>query len=64
MSRDGRVALPCGAMGLSAVVVVVFPDHTRLLFLNPPATEVIFLRPVPANKMQLLYTRGLILEFG
>ena len=27
------MALPCGAMGLSAVCDVVFPDHTHLLFL-------------------------------
>ena len=27
------MALPRGAMGLSAVYVVVFPDHTHLLFL-------------------------------
>ena len=35
MSRDGCVALPCGAMGWSAVwfVIVVFPNHTHLLFL-------------------------------
>ena len=26
------VALPRGAMGLSAIVIVVFPDHTHLLF--------------------------------
>ena len=31
MSSDGCVALPRGAMGLSAVVIVVFPDHTHLL---------------------------------
>ena len=31
--RDGCVALSRGAMGLSAVVIVVFPDHTHLLFL-------------------------------
>ena len=30
MSRD---ALPRDAMGLSAVLIVVFPDHTHLLFL-------------------------------
>ena len=35
MSRDCCVALPHSAMGLSAVfVIVVFPDHTRLLFLS------------------------------
>ena len=34
MSRDGLAALPRGAMGLSAFVVVVFPDHTHLLFLG------------------------------
>ena len=34
MSRDGCVALPRGAMVLSAFVIVVFPDHTRLLFLS------------------------------
>ena len=34
MSRDCCVALPCGAMSLSAVVIVIFPDHTHLLFLT------------------------------
>ena len=29
--RDGCVALPRGAMCLSAVVIVVFPDHTHCL---------------------------------
>ena len=33
MFHDGCVALPCGAMGLSAVVIVAFPDHNHLLFL-------------------------------
>ena len=32
VSRDCYVAIPHGAMGLSAVVIVVFPDHTHLLF--------------------------------
>ena len=32
MSRDGCVALPCGAVGLSAVVIVVFPDHNNCYF--------------------------------
>ena len=31
MSRDGCVAFPHGAMGLSAVCDMVFPDHTHLL---------------------------------
>ena len=30
VSRDGCVALPRGAMGL--FVILVFPDHTHLLF--------------------------------
>ena len=30
MSRDCCVTLPRGAMGLSAVLIVVFPDHTQL----------------------------------
>ena len=34
MSRDCCVALPRGAMGLSAVCDVVFPDHTHLLFIK------------------------------
>ena len=29
LSRDCCVALPRGAMGLSAFVIVVFPDHTH-----------------------------------
>ena len=33
MSRDCCVALCRGAMGLSQFVIVVFPDHTNLLFL-------------------------------
>ena len=32
MSHDCCVALPCGALSLSAVVIVIFPDHTHLLF--------------------------------
>ena len=32
MSRDCCVALPRGDMGLCAVVIVVFPDFTHLLF--------------------------------
>ena len=28
------MALPCGAMGLSQFVIVVFPDHTHLLFFH------------------------------
>ena len=31
---DCCVALPYGATGLSAVVIVVFPDHIHLLFLS------------------------------
>ena len=27
------MALPRGAMGLSVIVILVFPDHTHLLFL-------------------------------
>ena len=34
MSRDCCGALPQGAMSLSAVVIVIFPDHTHLLFLT------------------------------
>ena len=34
MSGDCCVALPCGAMSLSAVVIAIFPDHTHLLFLT------------------------------
>ena len=34
MSRDGRVAVPRGAIGLSGFVIEVFPDHTHLLFLT------------------------------
>ena len=33
MSRDCCVALPRGAMGLSAVCDCGIPDHTHLLFL-------------------------------
>ena len=32
MSRDGCATLPRGAMGVSAIVIVVFSDHTHLLF--------------------------------
>ena len=34
MSRGGWAALPRGATGLSAFVIVVFPDHTHLLVLK------------------------------
>ena len=34
MSHDCCVALPRGAMSLSTVVIVIFPDHTHLLFLT------------------------------
>ena len=34
VSCDCCVTLPYGAMGLSAVVIVVFLDHTHLLFLS------------------------------
>ena len=33
MSRDGCVALPCGAMGLSAVCDCGIPDHTHYFLL-------------------------------
>ena len=33
MSLDCCVALPRGAMGLSAALIVVFPDHTHYLLL-------------------------------
>ena len=33
VSRDGGAALPRGATGLSAFVIVIFPDHTHILFL-------------------------------
>ena len=34
MSRDGWAALSCGAMGFCLrFVIVVFPDHSHLLFL-------------------------------
>ena len=32
MSRDYCVALPRDAMSVSAVVIVIFPDHTHFLF--------------------------------
>ena len=37
-----------------------------LIELNPHAAKLIYLTPVPASKMQLLYTyiRGLIFELG
>ena len=34
MSRDCCVTLPRGAMVCLQFVIVVFPDHTHLLFLN------------------------------
>ena len=33
MSRDGWAALPRGVTGCLQFVIVVFPDHTHLLFL-------------------------------
>ena len=34
MSRGGWAALPRGATGCLQFVIVVFSDHTHLLFLN------------------------------
>ena len=34
MSRGGLAALPRGATGCLQFVIVVFPDHTHLLFLK------------------------------
>ena len=34
VSRDCCVALSCDAVGLSQIVIVVFPDHTHGLFLQ------------------------------
>ena len=34
MFRGGRAALPRGAIGCLRFVIVVFPDHTHLLFLR------------------------------
>ena len=35
MSLDGCVSLPCSAMGLCLLfVIVVFPDHAHILFLG------------------------------
>ena len=34
MSLDGCVALPRSVMGCLLFVIVVFPDHTHLLFLG------------------------------
>ena len=33
MSRACCVAIPLSAMGLMQIVIVIFPDHTDLLFL-------------------------------
>ena len=41
VSLDCCVALPHDARGLSAVVIVVFPDHTHLLFLNSLAEKIV-----------------------
>ena len=35
VSRGGWATLPRGAMGCLRFVIVVCPDHTHLLFLNP-----------------------------
>ena len=37
MSPDGCVALPCGAWVCLGFVIVVFSDHTHLLFLSEPS---------------------------
>ena len=43
----------------------IVADLVSLIGMNPHAKELIFLTPVPANKMQrLTYIRGLILELG
>ena len=57
MSRDCCVALPRGAMSLSAVVIVIFPDHTHLLFLTvfsivTNLTVFVFVCFIAANLLQ------------
>ena len=47
------MALPRGAMGLSAFVIVVFPGQTHLQFLNLPS-DLMF-----QTKLYLNLTRGL-----
>ena len=39
MSRGGWAALPRGATGCLQFVIVVFPDHTHLLFLMVEEAE-------------------------
>ena len=51
MSRDCCVALPRGAMGLSAVCICGFPDHTHLLFLDSDQTT-LYVPNLLATKVQ------------
>ena len=43
------MALPHGVMGLSAFVIVVFPDHTHLLFSNTGIKDCHHLTPETSN---------------
>ena len=57
MSRDCCVALTRGAMSLSAVVIVIFPDQTHLLFLTvftivTNLTVFVFVCFIAANLLQ------------
>ena len=45
VSRDGRVTLSRGAMGCLPFVIVVFPDHTHLLFLSDFCSGLVALGP-------------------
>ena len=46
VSRGGWVALPCSALGFSAFVIVVFPDHTHLLlFIDSLLVEILSFTP-------------------
>ena len=68
MSRDCCVALPCGALGLSAVqfVIVVFPDHSHLLFLGLVARKQSpgFLSKYDSNQPPELPRLARTLKFG
>ena len=56
------MSLPCGATGMSAVYIVVFPDHTHLLFLNQILNVLKYVNPYNALETDSADIIGLLLD--
>ena len=58
MSRDGCVALPCGAMVCLRFVNVVFPDHTIFAFVFLVSRDGCVALPCGAMGLSAVCERG------